>query len=106
MKLLAYVSSMFDVSEMQEIKTDEVLSVLADPTVRKHWLYSVLEEMRDINRRTHLALLDGKLNERFIQESARLQGLAWALRQALNSKTSMELDRRHNPDRESPAGGI
>lgn len=96
MKIVAYLSNLFHPTMMQDINVQEVLSGLNDASIRKHWLFSVLEEVKAINQRTHKALSDGKLSERFVQESARLQGIEFVLRQVLLSKNSVALDMRHN----------
>lgn len=97
MKLLAYLASIFDPSEMEGLRTDELIGALADSGIRKHWIWSVMEEMKEIHKRTHGSLIKGNFSEEFVKESSRLQALEWSLRQILNSKTSVELDRRHNP---------
>lgn len=102
MKIISHLLSYFTPSELQNLKTDELLSALGDLSVRKHWLWSVLEEMKEINRRTHVALMNGELAEKFDQESGRLQGIDFALRQILNSKNSMALDKRHNRTGDDP----
>lgn len=96
MKLISRLLTYLEPSELQNLKTDEILSALVDPGVRKHWLCMVIEEMKEIHRRTHVALINGNLTERFVQESARLQGIDFALRQILNSKNSLALEKRHN----------
>lgn len=96
MKIVEYISNIWHPAEMQDLNVQELQGALGDPSIRKHWLFTVLGEVKDINRRTHKALMDGKLDERFIQESARLQGIEFVLRQVLNSKNSVALDKRHN----------
>ncbi len=104
MKLPFWFKSMFEAESFQNLRTDDLLIALADSNIRRHWLETVLDEVRDINLRTHTAVLNGELSKRFEQESGRLQGLDWALRQILNSKTSVELDRHHNHTDDPHAG--
>lgn len=96
MKFTTWFLTLLEPSELQNFKIDELLSALNDSSIRKHWLYTMLEEVKEINRRIHTHLMTGKLNEKFEQESARLVAIDWALRQILNSKTSVELGRHHN----------
>lgn len=96
MNIVKFLSNLWHPAEMQDLNLQEVQGALMDPSIRKHWLYTVLIEVKDINRRTHKALIEGKLDERFVQESARLQGIEYVLRQVLNSKNSVALDKRHN----------
>ncbi len=96
MKIPRWLSSIFEPSAFSNLNFDDIQIALQDPSVRKHWLMTMLDEVRGCHSRTHVALTQGKLHEKFVQESARLQGLDWALRQILNSKTSVELDRHHN----------
>jgi phage terminase large subunit len=104
MKIPIWFKSIFASPEFSDIKTDDVVAALHDHAVRRHWLESVLSEVRDIHMRTHMALMNGKLDERFVQESARLQGIDWTLRQILNSKNSVELARRSNRTDDSFGG--
>lgn len=103
MKIIEYLSNIWHPAEMQDLNVQELQGALTDPSIRKHWLFNVLGEVKDINRRTHKALIEGKLDQRFVQESARLQGIEYVLRQVLNSKNSVELDKRHNRASDDPA---
>jgi hypothetical protein len=94
--LFARLSTLFEPSEFQNLNLDELMGALLDSDVRKHWMQAVLEEIKEANMRTHVALMNGNLNEKFVQESARLQGIDWVLRQILNSKNSVAMERHHN----------
>lgn len=96
MKIIEYLSNIWHPAEMQDLSVQEVQAGLADASIRKHWLHSVLDEVKNINRRTHKALVDGNLDERFVQESARLQGIEYVLRQVLHSKNSVALELHQN----------
>ena len=102
MKIVEFLSNLWHPAEMQDLNVQEVQGALGDPSIRKHWLHTVLGEVKDINRRTHKALIEGRLDERFVQESARLQGIEYVLRQVLNSKNSVALDKRHNHIEDEP----
>lgn len=102
MKIVEFLSNLWRPAEMQDLNVQEVQAALMDASVRKHWLHSILGEVKEINRRTHKALIEGKLDDQFVQESARLQGIEYVLRQVLHSKTSMELEKRHNHTEHDP----
>lgn len=106
MKLIAHLSNLWHPAEMQDLNIQEVLAGLADPSVRKHWLYALMDEIKNINKRTHKALLEGKLEEKFVQESVRLQGIEYVLRQVLQSKNSVELDKRSNHIQDEPGVAV
>jgi hypothetical protein len=95
-RFYAWLSSIFEPSEFNNLNLDELMGCLLDSDVRKHWLNAVLEEIKDANMRTHVALINGNLTDKFVQESARLQGIDWVLRQILNSKNSVSMARHHN----------
>jgi hypothetical protein len=96
MNVVKWLSTLFNPSEFSNLNIDELGGALRDSDVRRHWMVSVLNEIKEINLRTHVALMNGNLTERFAQESARLQGIDWTLRQILNSKTSVAMERHHN----------
>lgn len=96
MKFIGWLSTLFEPGEFQNLHIDELLAALVDTGVRNHWMRAVLEEIKELNMRTHTALMNGNLTDRFVQESARLQGIDWTLRQILNSKNSVEMERHHN----------
>jgi hypothetical protein len=95
-RLPAWLSQLFEPSAFNDLNINELLASLTDTSVRNHWMKAVLEEVKEINLRTHVALMNGDLGERFIQESARLQGIDWVLRQILNSQNSVAMEKRQN----------
>lgn len=96
MKFIAWLSSVFLPANFNNLSIDEVMSALNDTDVRKHWMVTVLDEIKDVNLRIHAAVMEGSLTAKFAQESARLQGIDWVLRQILSSKTSVDMERHHN----------
>ncbi len=91
-----WLATLFEPSEFNNLNLDELAAAMLDSDLRRHWLRAVLAEIKEGNMRTHVALMNGNLTEKFVQESARLQGIDWTLRQILNSKTSIAMERRHN----------
>lgn len=96
MKIPAFISTLFKVAEFNDLDLNDVLLSLNDPMIRKHWLWAMAEEIKQIHQRVHVYLIHGKLEEKFIVESAKLQGIEWALRQVIASKTSIGLDRQNH----------
>lgn len=85
---------------------EDLGTALFDPAVRKHWVMTVLEEVRNINLQTHIDISNGDVTDKLIKRSARLQGILWALNQISASKTSLELERRHNPAGAEPTVAV
>jgi hypothetical protein len=100
-RLVSWLLSILDPGELQNLSTDELESALVDVTIRRRWLWAVLEEMKAINFRVHQAVLNGTLSDDFAKESGRLQGIDWTLRQILIAKNNVALDKGHNLDMES-----
>lgn len=94
--MIKWLSTLFDPSIFNNLNMDELMGAMQDGDVRAHWIRSVLDEIKECNMRTHVALMNGELKDKFGQESARLMGIDWALRQILNSKTSIAMERHHN----------
>ena len=96
MRITRWLSQIFDPIHFHDLNLEQINAGMQDVDVRRHWVMSVLEEIREINLRTHASLAHGELNEKFLRESGRLQGILWVLHQFSNSKTSVELNRHHN----------
>ena len=94
--MIKWFTTLFDPSIFNNLNMDELMAAMQDGDVRAHWIRAVLDEIKDGNMRTHAALMNGELTKKFGQESARLQGIDWVLRQILNSKTSIAMERHHN----------
>lgn len=95
MKLPIWLKTILDPSILQEIKTDEISVALMNVNVRRHWLWSIYEEMKSINRDIHRHLMADDLDKQFRASSARLQALQWVLNQVLASKNSVELENQN-----------
>lgn len=106
MKLLRRMLDILQPSELQDLKTDELLSALIDPGVRRKWLADALDEMKAINLRVHTSLMKGTLDDDFAKESARLQGIDWTLRQILIAKNNVAYETHHNQDGDEPSVAV
>lgn len=88
----------------QGLLMDEIMGALNDPHIRRHWVAAMLDEIRICNVRAHAVLAGGGTEAQFKRESCKVQGIEWTMRQILNSKTSVELDRHHK--RADPFDGV
>src|SRR4051812_37560211 len=104
MRFFPWLSSIFNPEYFQDLHVDSLGAALNDSGVRRHWLSSVLDEIKETNLRVHAALTNGNLTDQFVRESAKLQGIVWVLQQILNSKTSVDIERNHNPSDNAPQG--
>jgi hypothetical protein len=105
-RLLTWLLSYLEPSELQNLNLDELAGAMTDLRVRKRWLWAVLEEIKECNRRVHVAMMNGNLEPNFVKESARLQGIDWTLRQILIAKNSVSMDKDHNLDLDEPSVAV
>jgi hypothetical protein len=97
MKFPKWITDIYKPEELQKIKVEEILMAMNDVSIRKHWLFEVLDELKEVNLSIDRAL-DAREQYSFEELSAKRRALTWVLNQVLSSKNSVAMDRRHNHD--------
>lgn len=59
-KLVLSLKELFSPKYLYNLDTQEVLGAMADPSVRKEWLYELFEELKRLNLEIDRRLLMGK----------------------------------------------
>jgi|WetSurMetagenome_2_1015567.scaffolds.fasta_scaffold491048_1 hypothetical protein len=95
--IVGKLKDLFRPVDYQEINPQEIFDILADPSVRKAWLFEVLQELVRINRSIDQKLVSG-VTFSITDLSARRRGLQFVLDTALAAKREVERAKSHNCD--------
>lgn len=91
MKLKAWIESLYKPEETNlQFSSEDLLGMLNDAQVRRHWLNALVDELRAINVTADRVLDEGKSVEEFKSKSIRRRAIIFCLNQILDSKQSLD----------------
>ena len=96
-KILKKLTDIFNPKEFQGLDSFELLDSLNDPTIRKEWLFQVIEELRRMNLQVDQKLLSNS-EFRLVHLCARRKAYQDVLESILSAKRSVRTSvKSHNP---------
>lgn len=110
-RLAKWISSLYEPEKtnIQEGSLERIMLALNEPAVRRHWVESLIEELRNINVRFDRKMEDGIYNQ-FEEDMYRRRAIVFCLNQILDSKDALENQRleseRDNQTLRSPFEGV
>ena len=91
MRLVNWIESLFEPEKtnFRDAAMDDLLAALNEPAIRKHWMHSIMDELRAINVGVDRAMREEKYDA-IPNAAARRTALVFCLNQILDSKTAVE----------------
>jgi len=94
MRLLKWIESLYapEKTNFKDAALEDILVALENQAVRKHWLDSLVEELRAINVGVDRSLREGRMED-LPSKADRRHAIIFCLNQILESQTAVDTER-------------